>query len=199
MIQIIDLLGVGVFAISGALLAGRKQMDLFGVLVLALITGIGGGTLRDLLLGVPVFWINQPVYIVVGVGAALATVILARFWVIGRLPLLMADAVGLSFFCVLGAAKALEADAGPIIITLMGVMTGVFGGVLRDILAGDIPLVLRHDLYATCAVVGAGCFEILMAAGAAPVVAIWVGMLSALALRLAAIRWHLGLPMVSLK
>jgi len=81
----------------------------------------------------------------------------------------------------------------------MGVMTGVFGGVLRDILAGDIPLVLRHDLYATCAVVGAGCFEILMAAGATPVVAIWVGMLSALALRLAAIRWHLGLPMVSLK
>jgi len=197
MIQAIDLFGVAVFAITGALVAGRKQMDLFGVVVLAIITGIGGGTLRDLLLGVPVFWIHQPVYIIVGLGAALITTALARFWTIGRLPLLLADAVGLAFFCVLGAAKALQAGASPGIITLMGVMTGIVGGIIRDILSGDVPLVLRHDLYATCAVLGAGTFEILIAAGAPIEVAVWAGLLSALVLRLAAIRWHLGLPVVS--
>ena len=197
MIQTIDLFGVGVFAISGALVAGRKQMDLFGVVVLAIITGIGGGTLRDLLLGVPVFWIHQPVYIIVGTGAALITTALARFWTIGRLPLLLADAVGLAFFCVLGAAKALQAGASPGIVTLMGVMTGIVGGVIRDILSGEVPLVLRHDLYATCAVLGAGIFEILIAVGAPVEVAVWAGLLSALVLRLAAIRWHLGLPVIS--
>lgn len=197
MIQAIDLFGVGVFAISGALVAGRKQMDLFGVVVLAIITGIGGGTLRDLLLGVPVYWVHQPVYIAVGIGAALATAASARFWTIGRLPLLLADAIGLAFFCVLGAAKALQTGASPGIVTLMGVMTGIVGGVIRDMLSGEVPLVLRHDLYATCAVLGAGLFEILIAVGAPTEVAVWMGLLSALALRLAAIRWHLGLPVVS--
>ncbi len=198
MIQFIDLFGVGVFAVSGALVAGRKQMDLFGVVVLAVITGVGGGTLRDLLLGVPVFWIHEPVYVIVGTGGALAAVVLARFRTVGRLPLLVADAVGLAFFCVLGADKAQQAGAAPVIITLMGVMTGVVGGVVRDILAGEIPLVLRHDLYATCAVLGAGSFEVLLAVGAPYELAIWAGLLSSLSLRLAAIRWHLGLPSVSL-
>jgi len=198
MIQTIDLFGVAVFAISGALVAARKQMDLFGMIVLAVVTGIGGGTLRDLLLGVPVFWINQPVYILVGTGSAVAAAILGRFVTLGRWPLLAADALGLAFFCVLGAAKALQAGAGPVIVTLMGVMTGVVGGVVRDILSGEVPLILRHDLYATCAVVGAGTFEILLAIGVPIELAVWVGMLAALALRLAAIRWHLGLPVVAL-
>ena len=199
MIQTLDLFGVAVFAVSGALVAGRKQMDLFGVMVLAIVTGIGGGTLRDLLLGVPVFWIHQPIYIAVGAGAALITATLARFWTIGRTPLLLADAFGLAFFCVLGAAKALQTGAGPGIVTLMGVMTGVVGGIVRDILSGEVPLVLRHDLYATCAVLGAGAFEILMAVGAPVGVAVWAGLLSALALRLAAIRWHLGVPVVAFR
>ncbi len=197
MIQIIDLCGVGIFAVSGALVAGRKQMDLFGVVVLAIITGIGGGTLRDLLLGVPVFWIQQPVYISIGTGAALATVFISRFRTLGSLPLLVADAAGLAFFCVLGAAKAMQAGAGPGVVTLMGAMTGIVGGVLRDILSGDVPLVLRHDLYATCAVAGAGIFELLMALGTPGGVAVWAGLLTTLGLRLAAIRWHLGLPVVS--
>jgi len=198
MIHTIDLIGVGVFAISGALVAARKQMDLFGMVVLAIVTGIGGGTLRDLLLDVPVFWIHQPVYILVGAGAAVGTAILGRFITLGRWPLLLADAFGLAFFCVLGAAKALQSGAGPGIVTLMGVMTGVVGGVVRDILSGEVPLILRHDLYATCAVVGAGIFEILMAWGLATEISVWAGLLSALFLRLAAIRWHLGLPTVAI-
>lgn len=195
MITLIDLFGVAVFAISGALLAGRKQMDLFGVIVLAIVTGIGGGTLRDLLLGVtPVFWIHDPVYILVAAGTAGLTVVSAPFLSHRQDLLLVADAIGLAFFCVLGAAKALEAGTGPLIAMLMGVMTGVVGGVIRDLLAGEVPLVLRRDLYATAAVAGAGLFALLTTLGISPTVAVWAGMLTALALRLAAMRWHWGLP-----
>lgn len=198
LIRLIDLFGVAVFAISGALVAGRKQMDLFGVIVLAIVTGIGGGTLRDLVLGsTPVFWINQPIYILVAAGAALGTVGTRRFIPLRRNVLLVADAIGLAFFCVLGAAKAVQAGAGPTIPMLMGVMTGVVGGVIRDLLAGEVPLILRHDLYATVAVVGAGLFELLIALGAPTPVAVWVGMLTALGLRLGAIKWHWGLPVFS--
>jgi uncharacterized membrane protein YeiH len=198
LIRMFDLFGVAVFAVSGALVAGRKQMDLFGVIVLAIVTGIGGGTLRDLLLGsTPVFWIDQPVYIVVASGAALGTLATRRVIPLRRTVLLVADAIGLAFFCVLGAAKAVQAGAGPTIPMLMGVMTGVVGGVIRDLLAGEVPLILRHDLYATVAVVGAGSYELLTALGTSEPVAAWIGMLSALGLRLAAIRWHWGLPMFS--
>jgi uncharacterized membrane protein YeiH len=180
------------------LVAGRKQMDLFGVIVLAIVTGIGGGTLRDLLLGItPVFWINQPIYILVGAGAALGTVATRRIVPLRRNVLLVADAIGLAFFCVLGAAKAVQAGAGPTIPMLMGVMTGVVGGVIRDLLAGEVPLILRHDLYATAAVVGAGTFELLIALNVPLTVAVWVGMLAALGIRLGAIRWHWGLPVFS--
>jgi uncharacterized membrane protein YeiH len=198
LIRMIDLFGVAVFAVSGALVAGRRQMDLFGVVVLAIVTGIGGGTLRDLLLGsTPVYWIHDPVYILVGAGAALATVALRRVVPLRRNVLLVADAIGLAFFCVLGAVKALQAGAGPMIPMLMGVMTGVVGGVIRDLLAGEVPLVLRHDLYATVAVVGAGLFELLVAVGVPVTAAVWAGMAVALGLRLGAIRWHWGLPVFS--
>ena len=196
MITLLDLFGVAVFAISGALVAGRKQMDLFGVIVLAIVTGIGGGTLRDLLLGsIPVFWIHDPVYIMVAAGAAVLTVVSAPHLSHRQNLLLVADAIGLAFFCVLGAAKALEAGTGPLIAMLMGVMTGVVGGVIRDLLAGEVPLILRRDLYATAAVAGAGLFAILTTLGISPNMAVWAGMLTALALRLAAIRWHWGLPL----
>lgn len=198
LIRMIDLFGVGVFAISGALVAGRKQMDLFGVLVLAIVTGIGGGTLRDLLLGsTPVFWIHQPIYILVAAGAALGTVATRRIVPLRRNVLLVADAFGLAFFCVLGAAKAVQAGAGPLIPMLMGTMTGVVGGVIRDVLAGDVPLILRRDLYATAAVAGAGLFELLIALNVPITVAVWAGMLAALGLRLGALRWHWGLPVFS--
>jgi uncharacterized membrane protein YeiH len=198
LIRLFDLFGVAVFAISGALVAGRKQMDLFGVIVLAIVTAIGGGTLRDLLLGsVPIFWIHDPVYILIAAGAALGTMTTRGIIPQRRTVLLVADAIGLAFFCVLGAAKAIEADAGPTIPMLMGVMTGVVGGVIRDVLAGEVPLILRHDLYATVAVVGAGLFELLIALNTPVEIAAWVSMFLALGLRLGAIRWHWGLPVFS--
>ena len=156
--------------------------------------------MRDVLLGTaPVFWIHQPEYIIVATAAALLTVVLVRFWRGNRQLLLVLDALGLAFFCVLGAAKAQQVGASHLTVVLMGAMTGTVGGLLRDILAGEVPLILHQDLYATCAVLGAAVFDLLIIAGAPTAVAVWAGLAAALLLRLAAIRWHWGLPVFALR
>jgi len=196
----LDLCGVAVFAVTGALAAGRKRMDLFGVLVLATVTAVGGGTTRDVLLGVrPVFWVAQPEYLGVIAGAALATVVLQRRlgFLLDR-PLAYFDAFGLALFAVLGAAKAdtLGAPLGASLV--MGVLTGVFGGVIRDTISDKFPLIFRSDLYATCAALGAAVYLLAARLGVPPPWPTALGVAAALALRLAALRWRLKLPVFSL-
>ncbi|WP_440998118.1 trimeric intracellular cation channel family protein [Arhodomonas sp. SL1] len=191
----LDLFGTAVFAASGALAAGRKDLDLFGVLVLAVVTAIGGGTLRDLTLGLtPVFWIERPVYLWVASAAGLLTVVLTRTALLPARLLPLADALGLATFCVIGAEQARAAGTGPGIAALMGVMTGVAGGLIRDVLTGEVPRVLRRELYATAALAGSLTTVALLELQAPPSLAVWCGLLVALALRLAAIRWRLSLP-----
>lgn len=195
MFQLLDLFGTAVFAATGALAAGRKNLDLFGVLVLAIVTAIGGGTLRDLTLGLtPVFWIQAPQYLWIASAAGLVTVMLARYRWLHRDFLPVADALGLATFCVIGAERALAAGVDPATAVLMGVMTGVFGGMIRDVLCGEVPLVLRKELYATAALTGS--LTMVLASMVLPGMAIaaWLGFLTALGLRLAAIRWQLSLP-----
>ncbi len=195
MIYWLDLFGTVVFAVSGALAAGRKNLDLFGVLVLAVVTAIGGGTLRDVTLGAtPVFWVTDPVYLWLASIAGLVTVYLARHDFLQRRFLPIADALGLATFCVIGAERALSLGVNPAIAVLMGVMTGVFGGMIRDVLCGEVPLVLRRELYATAAMLGATVTVVLGMLLPGTAVATWLGLLAALALRLAAIRWNLSLP-----
>ncbi|MCK8517340.1 trimeric intracellular cation channel family protein [Methylonatrum kenyense] len=195
MFQLLDLFGTAVFAVSGALAAGRKHLDLFGVLVLAIVTAIGGGTLRDLTLGLtPVFWIQAPSYLWIASIAGLVTVLLARYRWLHRDFLPIADAIGLATFCVIGAERALAAGVHPATAVLMGVMTGVFGGMIRDVLCGEVPLVLRKELYATAALAGSSIMVVLSLILPGMAIAAWAGLLTALALRLAAIRWQLGLP-----
>lgn len=155
-LTVLDLLGIFVFALSGGLVAVRKGLDLFGVLVLAAITGLGGGFLRDLLIGaVPPASLEDWRYLLVPVAAGLVT-----FWfhpALGRMERLVTvfDAAGLGLFCVTGALKALAFGLGPVPAALMGMLTGIGGGMLRDLLAGRVPVVLRGELYATPALVGA--------------------------------------------
>lgn len=200
MVTLLDYFGVGVFAITGALAAGRKRMDLFGVLLLATVTAVGGGTTRDLLLGVrPVFWVSEPMYLLVIAVAALLTVITARrlsFFL--ERPLVYFDAFGLALFSVLGAAKAHDVGADWMASAVMGVLTGVFGGILRDVISDKFPLVLRSELYATCAVLGAGTYLALVHLEVAAPWPMVVGVTSALSLRLASLRWRLQLPVFSL-
>ncbi|MGD8429700.1 MAG: trimeric intracellular cation channel family protein [Ectothiorhodospiraceae bacterium] len=193
-IHALDLFGVAVFAISGALAAGQKRLDLFGVVVLAVVTAVGGGSIRDLLLGAtPVFWVQGPEYVIIAGVCGLGTVAYAA---IARLPsgaLPVADAVGLGAFTVLGTQKTLAMGFPPLIAVVMGVLTGVAGGMIRDLLSGEIPLILRREIYATAALSGAVVIVLLAPVTGLPVSA-WVGLAATLALRLAAIRWSLALP-----
>jgi uncharacterized membrane protein YeiH len=195
--RFIDLLGVAVFAISGALAGGRKGLDLFGVTVIAIVTAIGGGTLRDLLLDRhPIFWIADPGYLWAALAGTAATVAYARLWVVTRRALRVADALGLAFFAVGGAQIALQAGQSALIAILMGTITGVAGGVLRDILTGEVPLILRPGrLYATAAIAGAAVFLALR--NVLPSMAAAAGMATAAGLRLLAIRYELTLPVVA--
>ena len=195
LILILDLAGVFVFAVSGALAAVRKSMDMFGVAVLAMMPAIGGGTLRDLTLGEPVFWVTNTGPIWVALAAAAASFFFARF-IESRLRFLTwADAVGLSLFCVTGAEKALEVSGSVLIAAMMGVVTGVAGGIIRDVICNEIPIVMRQgEIYATAAFIGAGTFCALIYAGVPGTIAVWIGMASAFVARAGGIMRGWSLP-----
>ena len=195
-LHILELLGVGVFAVSGALVAGRKRLDLLGVVVIAAVTAIGGGTIRDLLLDRhPVFWISDPIYLyIILAAAALAIAYTRRLRPPERL-LLVADALGLALFTISGAQIAEEAGLSGIVVVLMGTLTGAAGGVIRDVLTAEIPMILRRgQIYATAAIAGAVVYLVLQRTGLDRTAASLVGMSVVAALRLAAIVWRITLP-----
>jgi uncharacterized membrane protein YeiH len=195
---LLELFAVAVAAISGVLAGRGKRVDLFGVLVLALVTSFGGGTLRDLMLGdLPVAWIRDPNYIIVASAAAFLTFFTARFFEFPSLMLLVADAFALALFSASGARKALGFGVAPVIAVAMGVITGVAGGMVQDVLTGEIPLVLRAQvyLYATASMLGGSVLVVLSRTTTLTMqTCMLAGILVTLALRLAAMRWRLVLP-----
>ena len=189
-----DLLGTVVFAITGLLAARRKELDLFGAIVIAMVTAIGGGTLRDLIIGEPVFWTQNDIYIFVVVITAILLFFLARY---KRLPvklLVFLDALGLAVFTVIGTQKAMALGFSDPIAIMTGIMTGVAGGVMRDVLVGEVPLVLRKEIYATASFVGASLFLILEQSGFSIDLAIIAAIFITLALRVWAILFNIELP-----
>ena len=198
LLHILDIFGIAVFAISGALAAGKRRMDLFGVVVLAAVTALGGGTLRDIILDVgPVFWVTQPSYLLVAVAAAIATFFTVRLFSLPPRLLSIADAVGLAVFTVLGTEKALAAGMPAVIAIVMGVITGVVGGMIRDVLSGEMPLILRSELYATASFCGAIILTVTISKLQARETAVLASLIVTLALRLAAIKWKISLPLMS--
>lgn len=191
----LDLAGVAVFAASGVLAARDRDLDVFGVLVVATITAIGGGTLRDLLLDRhPIFWVSDPWYPIVIIVAAVVTTAYLRVRSAPGATLLVADALGLALFALSGAEVAEAAQCPALIVVLMGTMTGVTGGALRDIITAQVPLILRREIYATAAVVGIAVYLALRAFDTPRALALGAGMIVVVALRLLAIRWDLHLP-----
>lgn len=191
----LDLAGVAVFAVSGALEAARKQLDLVGFLFVAAVTGIGGGTLRDVLLDRgPVFWVHEPVYLWVTSAAAVATFLIAPHIERRAVVLLWADALGMAVFCVLGARMALDAGAAPEVAVLMGTMTATFGGLIRDVVCTETPLLLKREIYATAAAAGAALLVAAEALGAGQPLATGLGLALAFAIRALALTWGLSLP-----
>ncbi|MDD3619338.1 MAG: trimeric intracellular cation channel family protein [Desulfobulbaceae bacterium] len=194
-IYALDLFGVGVFAVSGALAAGRKRMDIFGVVVLGLVTALGGGTLRDVLLDSgPVFWIENPVYLLVAAGFSLLTFFAVRIITAHRKGLFISDAFGLAIFTALGTSTALITTESNSVAMVMGVMTGTAGGMMRDVLCAEVPLVLRREIYATAALCGAFVYVLLNGLGVQATPCIIFSTIITLTIRLAAIHWGFALP-----
>ena len=198
---VFDLLGVAVFATSGALAAGRKSMDLLGVVVIAAVTAVGGGTIRDLLLDRhPVFWMTDPAYVAVIVAAAGVTLVYVRYRPPPANALALADAFGLGLFTISGAQIAERAGASAVVVVIMATITGAAGGVLRDVLSAEVPLIFRRgNIYATASIAGSATYLLLKGLGfREPLVAL-LGMAVVILLRLAAILWGLRLPVFSLR
>lgn len=200
LVQLFTYAGVAVFAASGALAAARRSLDPIGVLVLAIVTATGGGTLRDVLMNRhPVFWISAPWFIGVSALAALATWVWVR-----RLPppdraLQYADAVGLAFFSIAGARIAETAGLSPFIATIMGAITGCAGGLIRDVLVAEVPLVFRQsELYVTACIAGIIVYYALAALGVPVELAGTAGMVVIAAVRFASIHWSITLPVLKL-
>ena len=161
----LDLFGTAVFAISGAWVACRKDMDIFGAMVLAFVTAVGGGTIRDLLLGAtPVFWFQDTLYITVIFASTMLAIALRSWHEKANWPLQVADALGLAVFVVIGVGKALAYGAEPVVAVMMGVLTGCGGGAIRDVLADEVPNVLRKEVYASAALAGGAAYVLLQSA-----------------------------------
>ncbi len=190
---------VAVCAVSGVLAGSGKRVDLFGIIVLGLVTALGGGTIRDIVMGNPVFWLADSYYVINAATTSAVTFFVVRYWPVPHLALSLADAFGLALFTVLGVAIGLGGGAGPVNSMVLGVITGVAGGIIRDVLVGEIPLVFRREiyLYATAAVVGATIFVILEHFHSGSQVNRIIGIGTTLCLRLMAIRWKVSLPVFS--
>jgi uncharacterized membrane protein YeiH len=183
-LEFLDYLAIAVFAATGALSASRKQLDLIGFIFLAAAAGIGGGTFRDLILGqLPVFWVKNPNYLLVCIGAAIVLYFTAHLIESRYRMLLWLDAIGLSAYAALGAAKGLAATGSPIVAIVTGMLTAAFGGILRDILAGEPSVLLRPEIYITAALVGAGIFTAANALDLPLYSASAVGVIAAFAVR----------------
>lgn len=189
----LDLVGVAIFALTGALVAAKEKQTLVTLCFFALVTGVGGGTIRDLLIEAPVFWITDPWVAPLCLGIALFSWFTPTRWVEGRV-LSIADGLGLAAYAVLGTAKALEYGVPPVPAFMMGVVTGCAGGIIRDVLAGRPSILMRPELYVTAAALSASITVLGELAGIERW-CVWIAATFAgFGLRLAAIRWNLSLP-----
>lgn len=190
----LDYAGVAVFAATGALSASRKELDVIGFLFLAGVTGIGGGTLRDLILDVPVFWVANPSYIVVCAAIAVLVYFTAHLLESRYKLLLWLDAIGLAAYGVFGAYKGLAVTGSPTVAVVMGMLTATFGGILRDILSGEPSVLLRPEIYVTSAMAGAVTFTVLDIAGLPLLLSAAPAFLVAFAIRGGALRFGWSFP-----
>jgi uncharacterized membrane protein YeiH len=190
----LDYAGVAVFAATGALAASRKQLDIVGFIFLAAVTGVGGGTFRDIILDVPVFWVVEPGYLIV-CGLVAVIVYFAAHRLESRYKVLLwLDAIGLAAYASLGAAKGLAVTESPTIAVVMGMLTATFGGILRDLLAGEPSVLLRPEVYVTAAMAGAAMFTLVDLSGMPALASATLGFTTTLTIRGAALRYGWCIP-----
>ena len=190
---LLDLLGIGLFAVSGALLAAQKKLDFVTFVFFAAVTGVGGGTLRDLLIGAPVFWVRTNATLLICIGAALAVWLLTTKRITGK-ALVWFDAAGMAAYAAYGSAKAIGFGVAPVPAFAMGVLTACFGGIVRDVLAGEPTILMRRELYVTPAALSAALFVALTLLGVGTWVAAAVAIAAGFGLRAGAILRGWSLP-----
>ncbi|RTR37501.1 trimeric intracellular cation channel family protein [Shewanella canadensis] len=194
-ISLLWLVGIIAEAMTGALSAGKKQMDLFGVVIIGCATAIGGGTLRDMLLGnYPLIWVENVHYLIAIAFASLLTVLIAPVMRYLSKLFLAIDALGLAVFSIIGAQKTLMLGFSPVVAVVMGVVTGVFGGVIRDILCNQVPLIFKKELYALVALLTAGLYVGLKSFEIAESINLAICLSFGFSFRMLAIKFHWGMP-----
>lgn len=194
LLHFVDLCAALVFSITGALVASRKQMDIVGFAWLGVITGVGGGTVRDLLLDAPVFWVENPAPVIVCLVGAIGVYFLAHLVQSRYTLILWLDAAGLALVTIAGTAKGLAAGAGPVVAVAMGIVTGSLGGIIRDLLGGEPSIILRREIYVTASLGGAMVYVLLTGLTQHPVAATVAGFLVVFIIRGLAITWNWSLP-----
>lgn len=199
-IYIIEIIGTIAFAISGIRMAAAKSFDWFGAYTVGLVTAIGGGTLRDLLLGLPIFWMQSWMYLAVTALALITVIVFRKVLVRGMRTLFVFDAIGLALFVVVGIEKSLAAGFPAWVAIAMGIITGSFGGVLRDILINEEPLFFRRDIYATACLAGGFVYWLVdtVIHGASPVIAQISCGVTVIGLRIAAVHFNWSLPLLNI-
>ena len=194
LIFILDMLAAVSFAVSGALVASRKGLDVIGFMWLAFITGVGGGTLRDLILGVPVFWVVDPSHIFACFVTAVVMFFIAPMVESRKRLVLWYDAIGLAFVTVVGTVKGLEAGTGALIAVVMGVMTATVGGIIRDVVSGEPSVIMKREIYVTAAVCGGAVYVGLDTLGLATSISAFLAFLPTFAIRGLTITFNWALP-----
>ncbi|MFI3318454.1 MAG: trimeric intracellular cation channel family protein [Rikenellaceae bacterium] len=193
-ISIVEMAGTMAFAISGIRLAAAKQFDLFGAYVVGLVTAIGGGTIRDVLLGLTPIWMEQKIYLIITALSLIFVIAMGKRLLLFKNTFFIFDTIGLALFTVVGLDKSLDAGFPLWVAIIMGVVTGSFGGVLRDMMVGDVPLLFRRDIYALASLVGGALLGLLTACGVSESYSFVGSALSIIIMRLLAMKYHLHLP-----
>ena len=193
--NILDLLGTIAFAISGALSAMNRRLDLFGIFIIAFVTAIGGGTIRDILIGnTPVTWMENTIYIYLIGFVTILAIMFRKDLDHLKKSLFLFDTIGLGIFTITGVEIGIQNDLNPIISITLGTMTGTFGGVIRDILCNEIPVIFRKEIYATACIVGGMAFILLYEAGMQQDLIYILTSLTVILIRLMAVRFQISLP-----
>lgn len=193
--QVIDILGTVAFAISGVLVALNKKMDPFGVLIIAFVTAVGGGTLRDVMIGInPVSWMTNMTYVYVIFGATVFAILLRSKINYLRTSLFLFDTIGIGLYTVVGIEKGLNAGLHPIICISLGTMTACFGGVIRDILCNEIPVIFRKEVYATACILGGLTYFVLRKFMADTNLIFVIAIIVVIVIRLVAVKFKISLP-----
>lgn len=197
LISLFDYIGTFVFAISGALVAAEKRFDIFGALTIGFATAVGGGTLRDVMLGVePVTWICSLSYFYVTIAGVVVTILFQPFVLKMRSTLFLFDSIGIGVFTVIGIHKAQLFDIAPPLAVMMGMITAVAGGIIRDTLCSQVPLIFRKEIYATACIVGGCVYYALAYINIPEAINIWLTMIMIVAVRIVAVRYGVQLPLM---